>query len=147
MAQWKRMLPLALLGVMILFTPLPARAAPPADRLVRVEASQYAYVPGVIHVEQGDTVTLELVSTDVVHGLYLDGYGVSITADPGQTSRITFKAARAGSFRFRCSVTCGAMHPFMIGRLVVGGNGWFWRAIGLAGLAALGVILRPREKA
>jgi len=145
MAQRKWMLPLV--GILFLFIPLPANAAAPAERVVRVEASQYAYVPGVIHVQRGDTLTLELVSTDVVHGLYLDGYGVSMTADPGQTSRLTFKVDRPGSFRFRCSITCGAMHPFMIGRLVVGGNIWFWRAVGLAGLAALWVLLGPREKA
>lgn len=140
-------LPLSLIALTILFTPPPARAAAPADHLIRLEASQYAYAPGVIRVQQGDTVTLELVSTDVVHGLYLDGYGVSMTSDPGQTSRLTFKADRAGSFRFRCSITCGPMHPFMIGRLVVGRNGWLWRAIGLASLAAVWVMLRPAGKA
>jgi heme/copper-type cytochrome/quinol oxidase subunit 2 len=146
MAKLSWFLPLAFAAMLLVFAPLPVSAAPPAERLIHVEASQFAYTPGVIHVEQGDTVTLELVSTDVVHGLYVDGYGLSVTADPGQSRRLTFKADRAGSFRFRCSITCGAMHPFMIGRLVVGANEWLWRALGLAGLAAAGILLAPRLK-
>jgi len=99
----------------------------------------------VLTVDPGDTVTIELVSMDVVHGLYVDSYGVSVTADPGQTARLTFTADRSGSFRFRCNVTCGALHPFMIGKLRVGPNTLLWRAIGLTVLAALtAIILFPR---
>jgi heme/copper-type cytochrome/quinol oxidase subunit 2 len=83
---------------------------------------------------------------DVVHGFYLDGYGVSVTADPGQTARLTFTADRSGSFRFRCNITCGALHPFMIGKLQVGPNTWLLRAIGLTLLAALSLLaLRPAK--
>ena len=126
---------------MIAFAPLPVRLAPPAQRTFRVEARQFAFSPAVLTVDPGDTVTIELVSTDVVHGLYVDGYGVSVTADPGQTARLTFTADRSGSFRFRCNVTCGAMHPFMIGKLQVGSNTLLWRAIGLTVLAALAAII------
>ena len=134
-----------LAGAVIAFAPLPVRVASPTQRTFRVEASQFAYNPAVLTVDPGDTVTIELVSTDVVHGLYVDGYGVSVTADPGQTARLTFTADRSGSFRFRCNVTCGALHPFMIGKLRVGPNTLLWRAIGLTVLAALtAIILFPR---
>ncbi len=124
--------------------PPPVPVVPPTQRTFRVEASQFAYTPAVLEVNPGDTVTIELVSTDVVHGLYLDGYGVSVTDDPGQTTRLTFTANRSGSFRFHCNVTCGALHPFMIGKLQVGPNTWLWRAISLTVLAALAIlILRP----
>ena len=133
-----------LAGAVIVFAPLPVRATQPTLRTFRVEASQYAYAPAILAVNPGDTVTIELVSTDVVHGLYLDGYGVSVTADPGQTARLTFIADKSGSFRFRCNVTCGALHPFMIGKLQVGPNTWLWRAMALTILAALVIpILRP----
>jgi len=142
--QWFFGLLFVLAGAVIVFAPLPVRAAPPAQRTFRVEASQFAYAQAVIEVNPGDTVTIELVSIDVVHGLYLDEYGVSVTADPGQTARLTFTADRSGSFRFRCNVTCGALHPFMIGKLQVGPNTWLWRAIALTVLAALAIlILRP----
>jgi heme/copper-type cytochrome/quinol oxidase subunit 2 len=91
-------------------------------------------------VNPGDRVTIELQSTDVVHGLYVDGYQVAQTVDPGQTARLTFVADRAGTFRLRCSVTCGPLHPFMIGKLVVGSNALLWRAAGLALLALAGVF-------
>ena len=103
-----------------------------ADRHFRIEASSFQYTPEAIHVNPGDHVTIDLVSTDVVHGLYIDGYDLNVTADPGQTATLSFVADRAGSFRFRCSVTCGALHPFMIGKLNVGSNDLLWRAIGLA---------------
>jgi len=90
-------------------------------------------------------VTIELVSTDVVHGLEIDGYGVGMTADPGQPASLTFVADRSGSFRMRCSVTCGGMHPFMIGKLQVGQNVWLWRGAGLAILAGITGIWKSRQ--
>jgi heme/copper-type cytochrome/quinol oxidase subunit 2 len=51
-----------------------------------------------VDVNRGDEVTIELVATDVVHGLYLDGYELEMRAEPGQTVRLTFVADRAGTF-------------------------------------------------
>jgi heme/copper-type cytochrome/quinol oxidase subunit 2 len=132
----------ALLGIVILFFPFPARPGQPVERVLRVEASRFAYSPSIIKVNQGDRITLELVSTDVVHGLAVDGYGLAVTADPGQTARLTFIANRSGSFRFRCSATCGPLHPFMIGKIQVGDNTLWWRAAGLALLAVVAVFWR-----
>jgi heme/copper-type cytochrome/quinol oxidase subunit 2 len=140
--KWLFIIFAGLAGVVIAFAPLPVRVEPPTQRTFRVEASQFAYNPGILKVNPGDIVTIELVSMDVVHGLYVDGYGISVTADPGQTTRLTFAAGKPGSFRFRCNVTCGALHPFMIGKLQVGPNIWLWRAIGLTILAVLAVTLR-----
>ncbi len=111
---------------------------------IRIEASQYAYSPAEIRVAQGDTVTIELISTDVVHGIYLDGYDLSVQADPGQSAVLTFTAGKPGAFRFRCNVTCGAMHPFMIGRLSVGTNQWLYRSVGIMLLITIGVLSQGR---
>jgi len=123
---------LVLAGLVVVFAPLPAQLSAPVERTFRVEASQFAYFPAEISVNPGDRVTIELVSTDVVHGLYVDGYDVSVKADPGQTATLTFVADKSGSFRLRCNVTCGAMHPFMVGKLNVGINTWLFRSFGLA---------------
>jgi heme/copper-type cytochrome/quinol oxidase subunit 2 len=136
-------------AVVLAFAPNPFTAVPEdtANRVIRIEASQYAYSPGELRVSPGDTVTLELVSTDAVHGLYLDGYGLSMEADPGQPASMTFVADRPGSFRFRCNVTCGALHPFMIGRLNVGNRDMLYRGLGIAVLGVLGVFVTSRPSA
>lgn len=139
---------LMMAGLAVAFTPLPVPAITPQERMLRpgsaqvfeIDARQFAYSPSELHVNQGDTVTIRLVSTDVVHGLYLDGYDISAEAEPGQSSTLTFIANKPGSFRFRCNVTCGAMHPFMIGKLTVGNNDWLYRSIGLAFLAVIGFL-------
>lgn len=139
-----RGLALGAVGLMILavvVAPSPGSAGRPTSRTLRIEASSFAYAPAIVEVQPGDTVEIELVSTDVVHGLYLEGYDVALTADPGQTARASFIADRSGSFRFYCSVSCGALHPFMTGRLRVGGNSLFWRAVGLTLLAGAAVFL------
>lgn len=147
-AALKRYIPwlaLAGLALLVAWAPLPARAAPPAERTIRLEARSFEYLPAEIQVNQGDRVTLEIVSTDVVHGIYIDGYGLQASADPGQTARLTFVADQAGSFRFRCSVSCGALHPFMIGKLKVGYNALLWRGVGLAFLAVVAGWLFYRQ--
>lgn len=134
---WLEGLTVAVVALFLLGVAVPAQSAGKGERVIRVEASQYRFDPGVIRVNRGDTVTIELVATDVVHGLYLDGYGLQVEADPGQTARLTFVADRAGTFRFRCSVSCGAMHPFMIGKLRVGQTTLLWSGIGLGLLAVV----------
>ena len=123
------------LVLVALFIPFPAAAALPTDRTFHIEASRFEYTPAVLTVNPGDRVTIELTATDVVHGLSIDSYNLATTADPGHTARLTFVADKLGSFRFRCTVTCGNMHPFMIGKLEVGQNRLFWRSVALFGLA------------
>ena len=127
-------------GLVVAFAPLPVQPITPQERTFRIDARQYAYSPSELKVNAGDTVTIQLVSTDVVHALYVDGYDISVEADPGQTKTLSFVADKQGSFRFRCNVTCGAMHPFMIGKLTVGTNNWLYRSIGLAVLAVIGFL-------
>ncbi len=127
-------------ALLVAFAPLPQSARAPTERLFRVEAGDFAYSPAVLHVNPGDEVTIQLVSTDVVHGLYVDGYDLRMSADPGQSATLTFTADQPGSFRLRCSVTCGALHPFMTGKLQVGSNFLLWRGVGLAFLALFGLL-------
>lgn len=131
---------LGVAALLVAFAPLPGSSSVPTERLFRVEAGNFAYTPAVLQVNPGDKVTIELVSTDVVHGLYVDGYDISITADPGQPAALTFTAGHSGTFRLRCSVTCGSLHPFMIGKLQVGSNLLLWRGISLTFLALIGVL-------
>ena len=122
------------LALAVLFISFPASATVPINHTFHIDAQRFEYSPSTLIVNPGDRVTIELTATDVVHGLSIDGYNLATTADPGQTARLTFVANRQGSFRFRCSVTCGNLHPFMIGKLEVGQNTLLWRAAALSGL-------------
>jgi len=124
------------LALVILVVPVPLTWAAPQERHVRIEASQFQFTPSVVSVNPGDKVTIDLTTTDVVHGLYVDDYGVDTTADPGRTSRLTFVADKAGTFALRCFAPCGPLHPFMVGKLNVGPNWLLWRAMGIASVAA-----------
>lgn len=148
--EMRRGIAFALLGMATLilaFAPFPAQSLTPQARTFRIEAQQYAYSPAEVQVNRGDTVTIQLVSTDVVHGLYIDGYDVSVEADPGQTATLTFVADKPGAYRFRCNVTCGTMHPFMIGKLTVGTNNWLFRSFGLTALAVIGTLILTKQTA
>jgi heme/copper-type cytochrome/quinol oxidase subunit 2 len=123
---------LVITGLMVALLPLPQPTAVPSTRHINITAEDFGFTPGVIRVNPGDRVTLELEAGDVVHGLYLDEYALAVTAEPGQPAAISFVADRTGTFRWRCSVTCGALHPFMMGKLQVGINWLFWRALALA---------------
>jgi heme/copper-type cytochrome/quinol oxidase subunit 2 len=126
------------------FAPFPFTYPEPEAKVFHIHASSYEYLPGLIRVNPGDEITIHLTSTDVVHGLYLDGYGLEIIADPGQSQKLTFTADRSGSFRFRCSVTCGDLHPFMIGKFSVGYNTLLIRAGALSVLAVLAAVMWRR---
>jgi heme/copper-type cytochrome/quinol oxidase subunit 2 len=144
--HWRGII-LAAFGLLVLLVPAPASSKTPVERTIRVEASSFEYSPAVVKVNPGDHVTLELVSTDVVHGIYLDGYNLEVTADPGQAKKLIFTADKPGTFRFRCSVTCGPLHPFMAGKLQVGQNWLMWRATGLAILGVFAGLLLTRKRA
>lgn len=140
-----RWLMIGLIALAIAVVPFPIASAAPTDRHFRIEASSFQYTPEAITVNPGDHVTIDLAATDVVHGLYIDGYELNVTADPGQTASLSFVADRSGTFRFRCSVTCGALHPFMIGKLNVGSNELLWRGLGFAMLAAVAGVWLVRS--
>jgi heme/copper-type cytochrome/quinol oxidase subunit 2 len=124
------LLPFLGLAMVVLLLPVPF-APEPVTHHVTITASQFAFDPPVLRVNRGDRVLLTLQAADVVHGFYLDGYGIQSRVEPGISQQVEFIADRAGEYRYRCSVSCGTLHPFMIGELVVNPNMTFVRAIGL----------------
>lgn len=122
-------------------------SAPPQERRIEIKARQYAYDPPIIKVNQGDTIRLRFESEDVVHGFYLEGYDIDAAiipespyvevwrpSSPEDTRQkleaVVFVANRTGKFRYRCSHTCGTMHPFMSGEFVVAPNRVFAAGVG-----------------
>ncbi len=115
-------------------------AAPekPVLRNVLIQARQYAFNPPILRVNRNDTLRIQLLSLDVVHGFYLEGYNLDAKITPNQQTfqlkqpltenswkeaeEIILVVDRVGKFRYRCSQTCGSMHPFMQGELIVEPN-------------------------
>ena len=114
-------------------------------------AQQYSYTPNRINVNLGDEVHIKLGALDAVHGFYLEGYDFEAEILPGKipfkvkrpskdaefskAEEIVFIADRPGKFRYRCSITCGTLHPFMLGEFIVHPNKPFHFAI--VGLTAI----------
>jgi heme/copper-type cytochrome/quinol oxidase subunit 2 len=131
---------LVIAGLIVLVFPAPASTSPVTHQLT-MDARQFEFSPGRIEVSQGDTVVIRLSAQDVTHGFYLDGYGLEQRVVPGITQEITFVADQPGKFRYRCSVSCGPLHPFMIGELVVNNNLPFWRAAALVAASLMGMLI------
>lgn len=131
---------LGVLALLVIAAPVPVYAAP-VERTIRVEAGNYAFDPGTIRVNPGDRVTIELAAMDVAHGLSIDGYPVDLRAEPGQTTRATFTADRRGTFKLRCSIACGNLHPFMTGKFEVGPNLLLLRAAVLSVLVVIAGVI------
>ena len=92
------------------------------EKFFEVRAKKFSYNPNIIRVNKGNLVKIRLISEDVTHGMFLDGYGINTQAHPGQEGYIEFVANKTGRYSFRCSVTCGEFHPYMIGYLIVEPN-------------------------
>ena len=134
----------------------------PTEHVITVRAGQYGYDPPVIRVNRGDTLRLRLLATDVTHGFYLEGYDIEATMhplEPGiwlrhpsqpaeaeKVEEVVFTATREGKFRYRCSQTCGYMHPFMLGELVVQPNRLFPTSVGLTLGILLGGLFTTRKR-
>lgn len=129
---------------------LAAPAAGQGDRVVRVTARQFEFLPGRIVATAGETLTLIFRSDDVTHGVYIDGQGVDEVLTPGAEVTITIVPTTPGKYKIRCSVTCGPLHPFMVGELIVeegGANLAFLGALASAlGAAGIGVAYAYRRR-
>jgi len=137
--------------------------APPQERDLVITAHKYGYDPEVVHVNRGDHVRIRLVAKDVTHGFYLEGYDLDAKARPEnptfwlrrpsagekyhEVEEIEFVASRTGKFRYRCSTTCGYMHPFMQGELIVSPNYLFSTSVGLSAGLVVGMLLFFRRPA
>lgn len=125
----------------------------PQERPFTIRARRYEYDPAVLWVNRGDTVRLRFVSEDVVHGFYLEGHDLDVAVPPLRSTvqvrrpstgkrqnleEVVFAANREGKFRYRCSQTCGFLHPFMLGEMIVGPNRLFPVSVGLAAGMLLG---------
>lgn len=99
---------------------LSAPEAAASAKAFEVTASRFEFHPDRIEVVRGDRVQITLHSSDTTHGLALPEFKVKIAIPKGGASvTAEFVAAKAGTFRFKCSEYCGPGHKKMLGTLVV----------------------------
>jgi|SRR3989344_3676819 len=68
----------------------------------------WAFEPGLIEVNQGDTINLTIINEDDYdHGFTIEAFGISQRLPANETIKISFVATQAGEFTFFCSVPCG----------------------------------------
>jgi polyferredoxin/plastocyanin len=133
--RWIRLIVLVFMSILLINTQALAK-----DVVIELKAKKFYYTPNIVKVQKGDNVTIRLISQDVHHGFYLDGYEIQTDAVPGRDGTLTFVADKSGKFNFRCSVTCGEFHPYMIGYLKVEPNYLFYAGITVILLMMLGSI-------
>lgn len=131
----------ALLILAAIYFPTPFATPMAQARTIDVSARQFAFEPATLQVQRGDTVTIHFESLDAVHGLFIDGYDVNIQAEPGKSADVTFVANQEGKFKVRCSISCGPLHPFMIGELEVAPDLPFAHALLAMAMATVGALL------
>ena len=79
--------------------------------------------PDVVEVKEGDTVHFHLTNIDldqdITHGFGINAYNENFEVQPGQTSTLTIKADKPGTFPIYCTNFCSALHQEMTGYLLV----------------------------
>ena len=90
-----------------------------ATAVITITVHRFAYEPNLITVKRGAPVTIELGSSDRLHGFVLAAFGIRLDAKPDGRSSVTFTPTQAGTFLFHCDVFCGEGHEDMVGHLVV----------------------------
>jgi cytochrome c oxidase subunit 2 len=87
--------------------------------VLKVNLKKYRFEPPVLRVKRGQTVTLELQTSDVRHGFLVPDLNLKQAVAPGQPVTLTFKADRRGAFSMQCNIICGPGHDEMTGTIIV----------------------------
>lgn len=94
--------------------------SPTSGRKIEITARKYEFSPARVEVKVGETVELTASSVDAKHGLECKELGIKkFTFEPNKPATVTFTAARAGTYEFKCANFCGMGHGRMKGEIVV----------------------------
>ena len=93
--------------------------AKPKERVIKIIAKKFVYVPNEIRVKQGETVVLQFTAPEVPMGFSLPDFAVRADIMPGKVTTLRLTPDKPGSFAFLCDVFCGTGHEDINGMLIV----------------------------
>ncbi len=70
-------------------------------------------------VPKDKAVTLDLISRDVIHSLYIPAFRIKEDVVPGDHNKMWFIAQEEGDFNILCAEYCGDRHSYMRSKVVV----------------------------
>lgn len=79
----------------------------------------WSFTPREIRVPAGAEVTFIATTTDVIHGVHVEGTRVNFMLIPGQIAKVTSTFREPGEHLMICHEYCGAGHHLMYGRVIV----------------------------
>jgi cytochrome c oxidase subunit II len=119
MTPTKKVLALGLIMGLAAYTaPLRARAQD-APQVIKITASKFRFTPDHITLVKGQPVTLDLTSSDRVHGFMIRALKIDTDVKPGKVTAITATPQTAGTFTAICDHYCGLGHGNMKMKVVV----------------------------
>jgi heme/copper-type cytochrome/quinol oxidase subunit 2 len=86
---------------------------------ITLTAKRFAFSQPRIEVAANDVVKITLVAEDIPHSFTIDEYRIEKRAAPGRPVTFEFRADKAGTFPFYCSLTIDDGCREMRGALVV----------------------------
>ena len=84
-----------------------------------VVSKMFSFKPSPLKVPNGSVVDFYLTSQDVVHGFYIDGTDVNLTAIPNAVTYAQARFKRPGKYQVICHEYCGLGHQDMVGEIEV----------------------------
>ena len=89
-------------------------ASAATSNAVAISASNWKFAPAEITVHVNQPVTLDLTSTEGVHGIQSGDLGIAATTIvPGHTNSVTFTPTKVGTYVLHCTIPCGSGHMKM----------------------------------
>ena len=93
--------------------------AKPKERVIKVIAKKFVFVPNEIRARKGETLVLKFTAPEVPMGFSLPDFGTRADTVPGKVTTLRLTPDKIGSFTFVCDVFCGSGHEDMNGTLIV----------------------------
>ena len=100
-------------------TNLGSAAEPDGSVTVRAIGQRYSFTPQCILVPTDTPITLRATSSDVIHGLLIQGTNVNTMLVPGYVSVLTARFKEPGDHLMPCQEFCSIGHEGMWGKVKV----------------------------